>query len=181
LPGKDGTKLRGKRGLLGINLEHRCPGFLTPPSSYPHRSGICKSLLDLLYPIKPGGLIPTTQLASTAHSPLPCSFLRVSYPGKYSKTCRQNLLLSRACEIPRDATASRSPPVTQECVRSRAQSLELPNLEKGLAPSGWAWADRVPRRSWRCGLGTWRTQGALLYLVALLHLPPFFRFVVLVI
>src|SRR2546423_11684959 len=30
---------------------------------------------------------------------------------------------------------------------------------------------------WRCGLGTWRTQGCLLYLGALLHLPFFFRFV----
>src|SRR5271163_2076589 len=67
-----------------------------------HRSGIRKSLLDLPHPTKPGGLIPTTQLARTAHFPLPCSFLRVSYPGKHSKTCGQNLLLSRACEIPRE-------------------------------------------------------------------------------
>jgi hypothetical protein len=32
----------------------------------------------------------------------------------------------------------------------------------------------------RCGLGTWRTHGYLLYLVALLPLSLFFRFVVLV-
>jgi hypothetical protein len=32
----------------------------------------------------------------------------------------------------------------------------------------------------RCGLGTWRTQGYLLYLVTLLPLPLFLRFVVLV-
>lgn len=29
----------------------------------------------------------------TLRGPLPCSFLRVSYPGKHSKTCGQNLLL----------------------------------------------------------------------------------------
>lgn len=46
-----------------------------------HRSEIRKSL-------KPRGLIPTTQLARTAESPLPCSFLRASYSGKHSKTCR---------------------------------------------------------------------------------------------
>jgi hypothetical protein len=32
----------------------------------------------------------------------------------------------------------------------------------------------------QCGLGTWRTQGYLLYLVTLLPLPLFLRFVVLV-
>jgi hypothetical protein len=35
-------------------------------------------------------------------------------------------------------------------------------------------------RAWRCGLGTWRTHVVFLYLVALLPLPLFFRFVVLV-
>lgn len=46
-----------------------------------HRSEIRKSL-------KSRGLIPTTQLARIAESPLPCSFLRASCPGKHSKTCR---------------------------------------------------------------------------------------------
>jgi hypothetical protein len=38
----------------------------------------------------------------------------------------------------------------------------------------------VTHTSCLCGLGTWRTQACLLYLVALLHLPFFFRFDVLV-
>src|SRR5271168_2490852 len=40
----------------------------------------------------------------------------------------------------------------------------------------------VTNRIWlgRCGLGTWRTQGYLLYIGALLPLPLFFRFDVLV-
>src|ERR1700722_3420435 len=38
----------------------------------------------------------------------------------------------------------------------------------------------VTNTSCFCGLGTWRTPGCPLYLVALLHLPFFFRFEVLV-